>query len=126
MPDYMTLKVLHQTTVALSICGFLWRGGLMLSGSTLRHRRWMRSWPHLIDTALLASGVTMAVQLQLNPLNHAWLAAKIAALLLYIGLGFIALRLGSTYRIRLLAFLLAVVCFAYIALVAINKSALPL
>lgn len=95
----------------------------MMKNSGLLHERWMRSWPHLIDTLLLASGVWMAFNLHLNPLDHPWLGMKLLALLVYIALGFIALRLGRTRRIRITAFVAAIACFAYIGLVAISKTA---
>ena len=125
MIDYVTLKLVHQTTVLLSISGFALRGGLMLANSPLLYRRWTRTWPHLIDTLLLVSGIWMAVTLRLNPLEHPWLAAKIIALLVYIGLGFVALRLGKNRRTRIVALIAAIVCFAYIALVGLNKTVLP-
>ena len=125
MPEHTTLKLLHQTSVLLSLCGFLLRGGLMLAGSELLYRRWMRSWPHLIDTLLLVSGVWMAFNLHLHPGNSPWLTAKLIALLLYIGLGFVALRLGKTRRIRAGAFIAAILCFGYIGLVALTRSPLP-
>lgn len=126
MPDHYLLKVLHQAAALLSITGFMLRGGLMLADSTLLRQRWMRTWPHLIDTLLLVSGIWMAVNLQLNPLHHPWLAAKLVALLAYIALGFIALRLGRSKRQRSLALVGAIVCFAYIGLVALTRSVIPL
>jgi uncharacterized membrane protein SirB2 len=126
MPEHATLRLLHQASALLSLCGFVLRGALMLVDSPLLHRRWMRSWPHIIDTLLLVSGIWMAVNLQLHPGNSPWLAAKLIALLLYIGLGFFALRLGKTRRIRTGAFIAAIACFGYIGLVALTRSALPL
>ena len=124
--EHATLKLVHQACALLSITGFTVRGGLMLAGSSLLRRPWMRTWPHLIDTLLLVSGIWMAVNLQLHPGNSPWLAAKLIALLLYIGLGFFALRLGKTRRIRTGAFIAALACFGYIGLVALTRSALPL
>ena len=126
MWDHALLKQLHQGTVVLSISGFLWRGGLMLVDSPLLYRRWMRTWPHLIDTLLLTSGVWMAANLHLNPLTTPWLAAKLLALLAYIALGFIALRLGRSRAQRMAALAAAVACFGYIALVAVRHSVVPL
>jgi uncharacterized membrane protein SirB2 len=40
-------------------------------------------------------------------------------------LGFIALRLGRTRRIRIIALVSAIACFAYIVKVAVARSALP-
>ncbi len=126
MIDHAVLKVVHQATVALSFAGFALRGGLMLADSPLLMRRWMRTWPHFIDTLLLASGIWMALNLHLNPVNSPWLASKLVALLVYIGLGFIALRLGRTRRQRVLALLGALLCFAYMLLVAFTRSVIPI
>ena len=125
MPEHATLKLLHQASALLSITGFALRGGLMLVDSALLRQRWMRTWPHVIDTLLLASGLWMAINLQLYPGNSHWLGAKMLALLAYIALGFVALRLGKTRRIRILAFVAAIACFAYIVLVAMMRSATP-
>jgi uncharacterized membrane protein SirB2 len=125
MIGHAELKVIHQAAAVLSILGFIIRGGLMVAQSAMLRERWMRSWPHLIDTALLVSGIWMAVNLHFSPANSPWLTAKIVALLIYIALGFVALRLGRTYRLRIVAFTAALACFAYIGLVAVKRSPWP-
>ncbi len=125
MIEHALLKLVHQGTVGLSIAGFALRGGLMLADSPLLRRRWMRTWPHFIDTLLLVTGIWMAVNLHLNPINHPWLGAKLVALLVYIGLGFVALRLGRTRQQRILALLGALACFAYMVSVAMTRSVVP-
>ncbi len=125
MPDHAVLKALHQFCALLSISGFALRGGLMLADSARLRERWMRSWPHAIDVLLLVTGLWMAIDLRLHPGNSPWLGAKLIALLAYIGLGFVALRLGRTKRVRTLAMLLALACFAYIGLVAVTRSPRP-
>ncbi|HOP15493.1 MAG: SirB2 family protein [Chromatiaceae bacterium] len=125
MIGHVELKVIHQSAAALSILGFIIRGGLMIAQSAMLRERWMRSWPHLIDTTLLVSGIWMAANLHFSPANSPWLTAKIVALLIYIALGFVALRLGRTYRIRIAAFTAALACFAYIGLVAVKRSPWP-
>lgn len=119
------MKLVHQVCALASITGFVLSGGLMLADAALLHRVWMRTWPHLIDTLLLASGLWLASTLQLHPGNSPWLGAKLTALVVYIGLGFVALRLGPTRRTRSLAFAAALACFGYILLVASTRSPLP-
>ena len=53
-----------------------------------------------------------------------WITAKLLALLLYIGLGMVALRFGRTQRVRVAAWVAALMVAAYIVSVALNKSAL--
>ena len=124
--DYTTLKALHLGSVILSISGFTARGMLMLLDSPLIWNRWVRSLPHIVDTLLLLSGLWMAVLINQYPGSSGWLTAKLVALLAYIGLGFIALRLGRTKRIRVAALIGALLCFAYMALVAVSKNPLPI
>jgi len=126
MLDYSVVKAAHIGSVLLSISGFAVRGVLMLADSPLIWHRVVRTLPHLVDTVLLVSGVWLAVLINQHPGNSGWLAAKLLALVAYIALGFIALRLGKTRRMRLAAFIASLLCFAYIATVAWFKDPLPL
>jgi uncharacterized membrane protein SirB2 len=56
--------------------------------------------------------------------TRGWLWAKVIALLVYIGLGTIALKRGRTRGVRIAAFAGALATFAYIVSVAIAKSPL--
>lgn len=98
----------------------------MLRDSPLMQQRWVKIVPHLVDSLLFASAITLAWQLGISPLEHPWLASKIGALLLYIGIGTIALKRGKTKRIRLIAWLTAQVVFLYIVSVAVTHDPLPL
>ncbi len=80
--------------------------------------------PHIIDTFLLASAVVLAVQMRLSPFEQPWLMTKIIALLVYIGLGMVALRFGRSKRTRLIAWLLGLATILYIVSVAFSKSVL--
>lgn len=119
-----TLKTIHVTFVVLSFAGFFIRGIWMLRDSNRLQQRWVRISPQVVDTVLLLSAIVLAVQLRFSPLEQPWLMAKIIALLAYIGAGLVALRLGRTKRIRLVAWLLGLVIFLYIVSVALSKSVL--
>ena len=82
--------------------------------------------PHLVDTLLLASAVALAVMSHQYPLANGWLTAKVAGLLIYIGLGTVALKRGRTRRVRVTAWLAAQAVFFYIVAVAITRQPLPL
>ena len=122
----VTVKYLHISFVAMSFILFFVRGIWMLQTSSMLQQRWVKILPHIIDTALLASAITLAIQLSLSPLANPWLMAKIIALLLYIVLGTIAIKRGKTKNIRLLAWLLALAVFVYMLLVARTHQPWPL
>ncbi|MDH3806384.1 MAG: SirB2 family protein, partial [Gammaproteobacteria bacterium] len=82
----MILKAFHTIFAALTISGFLVRGYWMMTGSALLQKRAARIAPHVIDTLFLISGIWLIVALNLAPMQHAWLLAKFAGLIGYIGL----------------------------------------
>ena len=125
MLDTALLKFVHISCVALSYALFVLRGAWMLRDRTSWYARWMRFAPHTVDTVLLASAVALAWQLGLSPLSTPWLAAKIAALLLYIALGAVALKYGKTRRIRLFAWLTAQMVFFYMISAAVTHNPAP-
>jgi uncharacterized membrane protein SirB2 len=120
--DYLALKHLHMGFAALSGVFFLVRGLWMLAGSALLQARFTRVAPHIIDTGLLASAIGLAVWSHQSPGQHSWLAAKIVALLVYIVLGTIALKRGKTRQVRAIAFVLALMTFAYIVGTAVTRN----
>jgi uncharacterized membrane protein SirB2 len=88
-------------------------------------RRWVKIVPHAIDATLLASAVALAWTMGQYPFADGWLTAKVGALLLYIALGFVALKFGRNRRERLAAWLAAQAVFGYIVLVALNRDPVP-
>jgi uncharacterized membrane protein SirB2 len=125
VPDYTLVKAIHVVSVVLSGAGFVLRGAWMLRGSPLLHRRLTRILPHLVDTVLLASALTLMVVSRQYPTNHPWVAAKIVALVAYVVLGSLALKRGRTARTRRLALAGALALFAYIVAVALTRHPLP-
>jgi len=118
------LKTVHQAAVALSIGGFFTRGLAGLLGARWVRGRAARTLPHIVDSVLLASAIAMAWMLRLTPGNAPWLAAKIVGLVLYIVLGFLALRPGRPLWSRAIAWLCALAVFGWIVSVALLKTPL--
>jgi len=116
------LKAVHVGSALLSISGFVLRGVWMLQDSPLLKARATRIFPHVVDTVLLLSAIVLALRIQQYPFVHAWLSAKVLALLAYIVLGSLALKYGKTRRVRTLSFGLALLSFLYIVLVAITRN----
>jgi uncharacterized membrane protein SirB2 len=123
--DYYTLKHFHMGCAAVSGSLFLVRGVWMLRASPQLQQRWVRIAPHLVDTLLLASAITLAAWSGQYPFVHGWLTAKVIALLGYILLGAIALKHGRTKTVRACAFIGALALFAYIGAVALTKQPIP-
>lgn len=123
--SYFALKHFHMACALLSGSFFLLRGCWMIAGSAMLQRAWVRRAPHLIDTLLLASALTLALWSGQYPFVAPWLTAKVLALLLYIVLGSIALKRGKTRASRLAAFAGALAVFCYIVAVALSKQSMP-
>lgn len=120
--DYAALKLIHVGSAILSISGFVARGVLMLRGSQLLDARFVKIAPHVVDTVLLSSAIALAWLTGQYPLVQPWLTAKVVALLVYIVLGVVALRRGSTQRVRATAFVFALCTVLYIVCVAITRQ----
>ena len=123
--DYAVLKLIHVTCVAASYALFVVRGAWMMRESPLLDQRWVRVVPHLVDTALLASAIVMAVMIRQYPFAAGWLTAKLLALVCYIGLGMTALKRGKTRSMRIIAWIAAQAVFFYIVAVAITRNPWP-
>ncbi|MGA2551603.1 MAG: SirB2 family protein [Burkholderiaceae bacterium] len=119
---YLVAKQLHVTFVALSFIGFFARGVMMLLDSSLRNTRLIRIGPHVIDTLLLLSAVYLAYVVLQTQGRHLWLLSKLIGLVLYVGLGVVALKRGRTKTVRFMVWLLALAVFAWIASVAFSKN----
>lgn len=121
----LLFKHLHVSFAALSLLGFVTRGVWMWRDSPRLERRWVRIAPHVVDTLLLLSGLTMVFVFYGAYPGH-WLTAKLVALAGYIVLGSVALKRGRTRRVRGVAFATALVVFGYIVAVALTRSPWPI
>ena len=122
--DYFVVKAIHQGAVALSLTGFFARGLGSLRGAAWVRGRLAKTLPHVVDTALLLSALTLAWMLRLTPASAPWLAAKIVGLVIYVGLGVIALKPGRALHVRAAAWVAALATFGWSVSVAITKSPL--
>jgi uncharacterized membrane protein SirB2 len=121
----LTIKYIHISFVLMSYTLFFIRGVWMLRSSAILQQRWVKILPHMIDSALLLSAITLAIQLSISPFAAPWLMAKIVALFAYIIFGTIALKRGRTRNIRLAAWLSAQLVFLYMVTVAITHNPQP-
>lgn len=119
--NYLAIKHLHMTAAVLSILFFVIRAYWSVTGSSLLQHRLVKTLPHVIDTVLLAAGIALTAMIGAH---QPWILAKIVALIAYIGVGVIAIKRGKTPKTRAIAALVAILIFAYIVGVAINKHPL--
>lgn len=122
---YLALKTIHVSCVVLTISLFLLRGFWMLRDSARLQQRWVKILPHVIDATLLTSAILLTFQIGQYPGFNGWLTAKVTALLLYIGLGTLAIKRGRSKRVKVAAWLGAIVVFGYIVSVALTRLVLP-
>jgi uncharacterized membrane protein SirB2 len=123
--EYATVKAIHVGAVATTYALFVLRGMWMIRGSSRLQDRWVKIVPHAVDTVLLASAIALAVMARQYPFVSAWLTAKVVALVLYIGLGTIALKRGRSKRTRVAAWIAAQLVLLYIVSVALTRDSLP-
>lgn len=132
--SYIALKHLHITCVILSISLFVVRFYWRTHNSVQLQKKWVRITPHIVDTVLLLSAIALAWISHQVPFVQGWLGAKIIALIVYIYLGSIALKKAKPLQNttspqqkqkRLIAFIAAVIVFAYIVSVALTKDVIP-
>lgn len=123
--DYGLVKHIHLTTIVITLTLFILRGIWMMADSPRLQLRWVRIVPHVNDTLLLISGIGLAIMLGQYPLVNGWLTAKLFGLILYIVLGTIAIKRGRTKRTRIVAWIAALLVFAYIVAVAVTHNPFP-
>lgn len=120
------LLKLHYLTVTLSLMGFILRGVWMMRESPLLQARLVKILPHVNDALLIFSAMGVAYLAGLYPWEQPWMAAKLVALIAYVLIGTVALKRGSTKAIRVMAWVLALVIYTYIVMVAMTHSPVPL
>jgi uncharacterized membrane protein SirB2 len=114
------IKILHLSFILISLSSFVGRLVLSETRPELLKLKILKITPHIIDTLLLLSGITLVIQGAWLSTEYSWIIAKITALIFYIGLGVVTMRTRGTKR--WLAFAGAMACFVYIGIVAVTKD----
>lgn len=122
MTLYGLIKAVHVGSVLVSFSLFFVRGLWMMHAPARLSLRWVRVMPHIVDTLLLGSALTLAVLSRQYPFVQPWLTAKVVALLAYILIGMFALRRGPSRATRIAAWCVALGVFAYIVGVALTRD----
>lgn len=122
---YPLLRTVHVAAVAVSVPLFILRALVGIRWSPERVPRMLRILPHVVDTVLLGSAISLAIAIQQYPLVSPWVSAKLLALAAYVAVGTVAIRRGRTPAIRALALLGALLIVAYILGTALKHDPAP-
>lgn len=118
LQHYLQIKQAHVALILISGGLFAARGLAVLAGLRWAMAAPIRYVSYGIDSALLASALLLLVILELNPLIVPWLAVKLTLLVMYVVLGSLALKRARQRRDKLLAYLAALACYAFMYTVA--------
>ena len=121
---YMMAKHLHLTAVVLSILFFIFRFVWAQFDATVLAKKWIKIFPHIIDTMLLGSALWLCVILSQYPFVNAWLTFKLFGVVLYIVFGLFALKKAKTAAGRWGFFIAALAVLMATAMVAVTKQPL--
>jgi|TARA_B110000238_G_scaffold196948_1_gene238609 uncharacterized membrane protein SirB2 len=85
-------------------------------------KRWLKILPHLVDTLLLVSAATLCLLIKQYPLVDAWVTEKLIALVMYVFMVTLALKLGHNSFMRGMGVLGALSWITYAGMVALSKQ----
>jgi uncharacterized membrane protein SirB2 len=91
----------------------------MMQESSLFNAKLVKVLPHIIDTILLVSALTLVGLMGAFP---TFVLVKVAALFVYIALGMMAFRFMKGWGSRVFMFFMALAVYAFIVSVAVTKK----
>ncbi|GAB3100887.1 SirB2 family protein [Aestuariicella hydrocarbonica] len=96
---YQLLKHSHIALASVSVAFFALRALWAQQGKLDHVTAWVKRLPHLIDTLLLLTGLSLIALTHITPTDNSWLALKLMLLIAYILLGALGLRYApSSWR----------------------------
>ncbi len=116
---YLQIRWVHIGSVIASGLLFAFRGAaLNLFGAAWTRAMPLRLLSWTIDTTLLTAALMLMTVVEQYPFRDHWLTVKVLLLVVYIGLGAVALNPSRPRKMRLGFFAAAVLVFLYIVTVA--------
>lgn len=114
------IKLIHLIFIFSSLISFSGRMALSVFKPSLLQNKFIKIAPHVIDTLLLLSGITLVIQGNWLDGEFGWIISKLILLLGYIGFGVMAMRFNGIKR--WVAFVAAIGCFIAIFITGITKN----
>jgi uncharacterized membrane protein SirB2 len=115
---YPEIKLVHVTAAIASGSLFLLRGIAVNWGGSWGMIAPVRYLSYTIDIVLLSAGLLLLAILPSAVYSNGWLALKLVLLVIYIGLGMLALKRGRTAGIRRGCFIAAIVIYLCVFFIA--------
>jgi len=122
MSVYLLVKMIHISCVILSLSGFVIRGTLKIIEPDVLDNKLVKTLPHIVDTVLLTSALTLVAMSGMYPWLVSWVGVKIVGLIVYIVAGTIFMRSNQNGSHQYIWFAVALLAATYIVLVALTKS----
>ena len=121
---YTAVKHIHLFMIACSVLLFVVRYVLMMVDSDLRNKAFLKRVPHVVDSAMLLSGIALIFITGFIPFTGAapWLTEKLTCVLVYIALGFVTLGNSKNKVFKTFAFLGALGWLMVAANIAMTKA----
>lgn len=116
---YPQIRHAHIGFVTLSGSLFALRGAAVLAGAHWPMTPLARHGSVAIDTLLIAAALMLLSVLDLNPFAVPWLLTKLSLLVVYIGLGSLALKYAPTRSAKAAAYVASLLVFGYMVSVAL-------
>lgn len=116
---YTLIKNLHIMLALVSVVLFTYRWLRSFCASAGMQSKFLKVLPHLNDTLLLLTGVVL---IKMNVVEQSWLIAKLIALVVYIGLGVLAIKCQHRGQ-KVLAGIAALLVFGYIVGASMSHAA---
>ena len=115
---YPEIKLVHVTAAIASGSLFFFRGFAVNWGSRWAMSKPVRYLSYSIDIVLLSAGLLLLSILPSAVYSNGWLPLKLVLLVVYIGLGMLALKRGRPARIRRGCLVAAIAVYLYVFLIA--------
>lgn len=105
----------------LSVTLFTIRFLLLLKRPEALQNKFLKVFPHVIDTILFILGIVMMVQFSFYPTTQPWMAEKLLAVCAYIYTGYFTLKKARNNAMRWFGFFASLGWMVLIARIAMTK-----
>lgn len=120
---YPLIRHVHMTLAGTSVVLFSARVVGVLAGAAWPMVRTLRIASVVIDTLLISAGAALWWLLSLHPLRDHWLFVKLVLVVVYIGLGSLAMKRARTRAGKAVAFIASLAVIALVVAIAIRHDA---